>query len=476
MDRPPMAVSPNGDGVGPLSRSAMAVMVAALVLSVVSFQLNATMFGPAIRDIDSELGPGAFAAMANFFYLSGAIANVVLIRWSDYAGRKRVLLGIMVVLCIGTVLCVVGTSLPVVVLGRFLQGGCNVTFGLAFLILRERMSGPAFGVCCGVIASINGGVGGVDALIGGLMVDRFGYRSIFVLILVVGLAAIVLAAKAVPADDPDHVADGRMDWVGAALIATGVAGLDLFLSQGGRLGWASPTALGFIGAAIVALVAFAAVEKRVARPLVDLDEIRSRYAWPVIVVTVLCLASYTMALSYIVPSIAQDDDGFGLSGEMTALLFLTPAAVIQILTAPLIGRLAVRVGFVPVLRAGLIGAVPIAAILAILALERTAAIVLVPLLGLTFGAVAGTALAVLGVVQAREDEPGSLPGLSNAAFGIGSSLGFAWAGPIVARGTPEAFHSALWICVGIGVVALGMSFVLKPRLTGTVSVPAVVPH
>jgi MFS family permease len=98
------------------------------------------MLCPAIRDIDTELGPGAFAAMANYFYLSGAIANVVLIRWSDYIGRKRVLLGIMIVLCIGTVLCIVSTSLPVVVLGRILQGGCNVTFGLAFLILRERLS------------------------------------------------------------------------------------------------------------------------------------------------------------------------------------------------------------------------------------------------------------------------------------------------------------------------------------------------
>ena len=59
--------------------------------------------------------------MANYFYLSGAIANVVFIRWSDYIGRKRVLLGIMIVLCIGTVLCIVGSSLPVVLLGRILQ-------------------------------------------------------------------------------------------------------------------------------------------------------------------------------------------------------------------------------------------------------------------------------------------------------------------------------------------------------------------
>jgi predicted MFS family arabinose efflux permease len=59
-------------------------------------------------------------------------------------------------------------------------------------------------------------VGGVDALAGGFMVDNFGYRSIFVLILVVGVAAIVLAVKAVPADASDRVASGRMDWVGAA--------------------------------------------------------------------------------------------------------------------------------------------------------------------------------------------------------------------------------------------------------------------
>ena len=421
-------------------------MVAALVASVISFQLNATMLGPAIRDINTALGPDAFASMSNYFYLSGAIANVVFIRWSDYIGRKRVLLGIMIVLCIGTVLCIVSTSLPVVLLGRVLQGGCNVTFGLAFLILRERLSGPAFGFCCGVIASINGGVGGVDALVGGFMVDHFGYRSIFVLILVVGLAAIVLAAKAVPADDPGRAASGRMDWVGAALIALTVAGIDLFLAQGGHSGWSSPIALGFIAAAIVALVGFVVVEKRVAKPLVDIDEIRSRYAWPLLVVTVLCLASFTMALSYIIPSIAENDEvGFGASAEMTALLFLTPAAVAQLISAPLIGRLAVRIGFVTVLRAGLIGAVPIGALLAIFAFDRNVVILLIPVLGFAFGGVAGTALSVLGVMQARADEPGSLPGLSNAAFGVGSSLGFAWAGPIVGQGTVAGFHSALWI-------------------------------
>ena len=99
---------------------------------------------------------------------------MVAIRWSDFLGRKHVLLGILIVLCMGTALCIVGTSLPVVLVGRILQGGCNVTFGLSFLIMRERLSGATFGVCCGITSSVNGGVAGVDALLGGFMADRWG--------------------------------------------------------------------------------------------------------------------------------------------------------------------------------------------------------------------------------------------------------------------------------------------------------------
>ena len=116
------------------------------------------------------------------------------------------------------------------------------------------------------------------------------------------------------------------------------------------------------------------------------------------------------------------------------------------------------------------------ALLAIFAFDRNVIILLIPVLGFAFGGVAGTALSVLGVMQARADEPGSLPGLSNAAFGVGSSLGFAWAGPIVGQGTVAGFHSALWISVAIGVVALGMSLVLKPRTAETVPASAGLSH
>lgn len=445
-----------------LSRREIVLLVAALVVSLMSFSLNATMLAPAVRDINESLGEGAFVAMSTPFYLAGAIANVVLIRWSDFVGRKRVLIGIVIVMCVGTVLCLT-TSLPLVVVGRFLQGASNITYGLAFLILRARLSGATFGVCCGVMASINGGVAGGDAFLAGIMTDAFGYRSIFALILVVGLIAVALVWKWVPADEGAD-SEGRMDWIGAVFIALTVGGITMFLSDGGHVGWMSTPALIWLTVTIVAAVALVVANNRVAHPLVGLKHLRSREAWPLIVVTILVMGSFMVVLGYIIPSMAEDpDSGFGLNATTTALLFLTPGAVVQVLTSPFVGRLAVRVGFVTVMRAGILASVVVVALTAAFADHKYAVMALMAIFGFTCHAVILTPLSSLGVLQASDAAPGALPGIANASYGMGFTLGFAWAGPIVGSGTDSTFQHALWIAGGVGILALVFSFVLRPK-------------
>jgi predicted MFS family arabinose efflux permease len=168
------------------------------------------------------------------------------------------------------------------------------------------------------------------------MVDGFGFRSIFVLILVVGLAGLAFAWKSVPADESGQRTSGRMDWVGAALIALTVGDINLFFSAGGGAGWASPAALAWITVAVVALVGLIVVDSRVAHPLVAMKHMRTREAWPLIVVTILVMGSFMVVLGFIVPALAEDaDSGFGRTTTMTALLFLTPAAIVQVIAAPL---------------------------------------------------------------------------------------------------------------------------------------------
>jgi predicted MFS family arabinose efflux permease len=183
-----------------------------------------------------------------------------------------------------------------------------------------------------------------------------------------------------------------------------------------------------------------------------------------IAVTILNMSAFMMVIGFIVPFIAEDrDSGFGLDGLSTALLFITPAALAQLITAPLAGRLAVRIGFVTLLRVGQIAGVVLVVLVATLWQERVVLAVLMALLGFTYMGMAGTAMGILGVVQAPDDEPGSLPGLSNAAYGIGSSIGFAWAGPLVGSGTVGSFTTSLWICAGMGVVGLALTLILRPR-------------
>ncbi|WP_396931635.1 MFS transporter [Mycolicibacterium sp.] len=466
-----MSQLPESAETDSLSRRQIILLVAALVFSLMSFSLNATMLAPAVRDINQTLGPGAFVAMSTPFYLAGAIANVVLIRWSDYIGRKRVLIGIVIVMCLGTVLCL-STSLPLVVVGRFLQGASNITYGLAFLILRARLSGATFGVCCGVMASINGGVAGGDAFLAGIMTDAFGYRSIFALILVVGLIAVAFVWKWVPVDESDSRSDGRMDWVGAVFIALTVGGITMFLSDGGHAGWTSTPALVYLAVTVVAAIALGVTDNRVEHPLIGLKHLRSREAWPLIVVTILVMGSFMVVLGFIVPSMSEDpDSGFGLNATTTALLFLTPGAVVQVLTSPFVGRLAVRVGFVTVMRAGIAASIVVIALTAVFADHRYAVVALMALFGFTCHAVILTPLSSLGVLQASDEAPGALPGIANASYGMGFTLGFAWAGPIVGSGTDSTFHHAFWIAAGIGVAALAFSLILRPKplVSGPVS-------
>jgi len=100
--------------------------------------------------------------------------------------------------------------------------------------------------------------------------------------------------------------------------------------------------------------------------------------------------------------------------------------------------------------------VAVTAALALFAFNKQMVIILMFAFGIML-AVALTPMSALGVPQAPEGEPGSLPGLSNAACGIGGSLGFAWAATVIADGTKSGFQFALWICAGIGVVAVAAS-------------------
>ncbi|MBN9158888.1 MAG: MFS transporter [Microbacterium sp.] len=446
----------------PLRGGRSVLLVATLILTVVAFQLNSSMISPALPDISKQLGApmDAVSQVSSLFFLAGAVGGIVLARWSDFIGRKRALLIVLALIALGTVLCLVAPNLPVLLVGRVLQGASSAAFQISYVILAETLPAAVFPTVLGVLTAINGGVGGVDGWIGGLLADAYGFRSLFVVILVVAVVAIVAVLFAVPRDG-EPSSSGRMDWWGAAALSIGLICVTYFVSTGSGQGWFSPPALLLLAGTAVSFGAFVMIEKRRRTPLVAVQHLRSRQVWPVLVVTVLTLSSVFAVINFTIVILSQNQAvGYGLNASTSALLYLTPPALIGLAAAPLSGWLAGRVGWIPMLRIGLALSIAALIVIALFPFSPWTVFAMFALLGVTYNGVVLTTTNGLGVLQSPNEAPAVLPSMNGTAFGFGASLGIAVVAPFVVSG---GFGVALWISVGISVLALVASLFLLPK-------------
>jgi hypothetical protein len=149
---------------------------------------------------------------------------------------------------------------------------------------------------------------------------------------------VVAAVLKLPPKAPKHV---RIDWTGAALLATGVASIILVTSWGGTTyPWLSAPIIGLSGAAIVLLATFVVVERRVAEPLLPLRLFRSpvlRVSVPLIFVVgfgMVGVATFNPLYQQVVDGVSPT-----LSG-----LRLSPMVLAMMITSVICGRTIARIG------------------------------------------------------------------------------------------------------------------------------------
>jgi predicted MFS family arabinose efflux permease len=445
-------------------------LVAVLIIGVLSYQLNASMLSPALPDMAATLhvSVSQVSQVTSLFFLAGAVGGVVLSRWSDFIGRRRTFFIVLGLLLVGTLICIVAPNLPVLLVGRVLQGASSAAFQLAYIILSQSLAARVFGTAMGIITAVNGGVGGLDGYVGGLLSDSFGYRSIFVVVFIFGLIALAAIALVVPKESAPS-STGRMDWWGAAVFSIGLICITYFVSEGSSVGWLAPATLIFLVGAIVAFVAFWMLEKRRRTPLVAVQHLRSRQVWPLLATTLLTLCGVFAVINFTVVLLAENTKvGFGMDAATSALLFLTPPALIGVVAAPVSGWLAARFGWLRLLRIGLIACIVAVAVIAIAPTTIAAVIAAVALLGIAYNGLALTTANGLGVLLTPEEARGTLPGLNSTAFGLGASLGIGIVAPFAGSGTLEGFVIALVISGVLTVLALAASMFIRPRVGTTV--------
>ncbi|MEW2292841.1 hypothetical protein ABZ719_09055 [Streptomyces sp. NPDC006743] len=215
------------------------------------------------------------------------------------------------------------------------------------------------------------------------------------------------------------------------------------------------------------------MEKRQAHPLVRIDDLRRRATWAPLLTTLLTLVGVFATVNGVLMSLAQNGTvGFGMDSSLASVVFLTPFALVGRLVGPFTGRLAPVLGYRRVLRWGLAASAVVIAVMALAGVHSLPVMVVCTvLLGVTYAGVANIVLNLLGVVLAPKENPGFLPGLISAAFGLGAGLSFALLSAVQVAGSPAGsdssagYTTAMLTGLVVLVAALGASFFV-PRPEG----------
>lgn len=193
-------------------------------------------------------------------------------RLGDIVGRRRLLLGGIALFTAASVLCGLAPNLPFLVAARAAQGlGAAAMMALAVGMVGETVPKSRIGAAMGLLGAMSAIGTTLGPSLGGLLIAGFGWPSIFLVNLPLGLATLLLAIRTLPADRPRAGRAERFDIAGALLLALTLTAYALAMTTGGNAG---PVNLGLLSFAGAGGVAFLAVQARIASPLVQLATLR----------------------------------------------------------------------------------------------------------------------------------------------------------------------------------------------------------
>ncbi|MED7952906.1 MFS transporter [Streptomyces sp. BE303] len=241
------------EGTGPY-RWRWLILVVMLVAEIMDL-LDASIVNVAGPALEESLGatPVGLQWVIGGYALTLGAGLVLGGRLGDRYGRRRMFLLGLAVFTATSLLCALAPNIGSLIAFRLLQGTAGALLlpqGLG--LLRENFSGAELTKVFGIFGPVLGLGGIIGPVLGGGLIESdlfgLGWRSVFLVNLPIGIAALVVAARFIPTKPGDRTLG--VDLVGAGLIVASCALLVLPLNQGQEDGWPLWTWLSMAGSAL----------------------------------------------------------------------------------------------------------------------------------------------------------------------------------------------------------------------------------
>ncbi len=402
--------------------------------------------------------------------LTGALATPIMGRLADGVRQRDVIVIALSAVCLGCVLSALAPTFVLLVVGRGFQGLGLGLLPVNMAIARRSLDRTASTRAIATLSASTAIGAGIGYPLTALVAQLFDFRAAYWFGAVVVLGSLLCSLAVLPGRTPGKAPP--FDVLGAVLLSVAVIATSVALSEGGGWGWTSPRTLTLAALAVVVLVAWVAVERRLDLPLVDLRHLANRSVLTAdLSGFLICVAMYlfipiVVEFVQVPPSFGY---GFGASILVSGLV-LVPLSVGTFLSSRFLAAYEHRVGARSVIP---LGSLLFASASLFFAWQHTAlwqAFAAVGLAGLgvgfTFAAMPGFIIRAV-----PHEETGSATGfyqvLRNIGLSVGSALGAAVLSAHTAHGSvlPElsGFRVVLLVSAGLTITTALVSFVLPGR-------------
>jgi EmrB/QacA subfamily drug resistance transporter len=268
----------SSEATRPPDASQKRLVLTAAILGTTVVTVDSTVVNVALPSIASDLGGGLAGQQwtANAYLLT--LSSLILIGGSlgDLFGERRMFMTGVAGFGLTSIFCAVAPTIELLVVARALQGVFGAVLTPAALAVIVATFPPAErGRAVGAWTAW-GGIGTVlGPLIGGQLVDAASWRWIFAINIPVVLITLTLVSRVMAPGRP-RSADARVDYVGAALCALGLAGITFGLIEQPRQGWGDPVVWLPLAAGVTLFCSFIVWEARSRHPMLPLALFRRR--------------------------------------------------------------------------------------------------------------------------------------------------------------------------------------------------------